>query len=98
MKEINVDAGDVIQLMLQFCKENALTRTVQTLQEESQITLNIVEDMNLFTSDILAGRWDAVLKSVSQLSLPQSKMIDLYEQVMYNLIKSINDFHRLFSK
>jgi WD40 repeat-containing protein SMU1 len=71
----------VVRLIQQFCKEHALTRTLQTLQEETQISLNIVDDMQAFLSDIFNGKWDAVLKTVSTIQLPQNKLIDLYEQV-----------------
>jgi hypothetical protein len=32
-----VETGDVIKLILQFCKENNLIGTLKTLQEESQV-------------------------------------------------------------
>jgi WD40 repeat-containing protein SMU1 len=71
--------------MLQFCREQALPKTLQALQEETQVTLNIVDDMQVFISDIMAGRWDAVLRVVSKLHLPSSKMIDLYEQIVLEM-------------
>lgn len=51
------------------------------MQEETQISLNTVESVENFHADVVNGRWDAVLQSVATLSLPQSKVFDLYEQV-----------------
>ena len=81
MATTEVAASDVIKLMLQFCKENSLQRTMQVLQEESGTTMNTVESVDSFISDINNGRWDSVLGQVLTLSLPQVKLVNLYEQV-----------------
>jgi len=67
--------------VLQFCKENSLQQTFQTLQNECQVSLNTVDSLETFTSDINNGRWDALLPQVAQLKLPRKKLEDLYEQV-----------------
>lgn len=51
------------------------------LQNECQVTLNTVDNVDAFTSDITNGRWDQVLPQVANLKLPQGKLEDLYEQV-----------------
>ena len=72
----------VIRLMLQFCKENNLLRTMATLQEESQVGLNTVDtSVDGFMSDVTNGRWDNVLSAVATMRLHVSKLINLYEQV-----------------
>ncbi|TFJ81885.1 hypothetical protein NSK_007132 [Nannochloropsis salina CCMP1776] len=82
-----VEASDVIKLILQFCKENNLHRTLHTLQSESQVAMNSVDSMENFLSDVNQGRWDSVLPQAAGLQLPQDKLLALYEQVCLELIE-----------
>jgi len=43
--------------------------------------LNTVESIEAFSSEILQGNWDNVLRIVSQLKISEKKLMDLYEQV-----------------
>lgn len=82
------ESHDVIKLMLQFLRENNLTSSLHALQNESGISLNTVQNIDSFTADILAGRWDVVLSQVSTLQLTQEKLSLLYEQVVLELIEA----------
>eukprot|EP00898_Chlorokybus_atmophyticus_P007377 jgi/Chlat1/7640/Chrsp64S07114 len=85
---LEIEARDVIKVILQFCKENSLLSTLSALQSECQVSLNTVDtSVDSFSSDISSGRWDAVLPQLAHLSLPRNKLEDLYEQIVLEMVE-----------
>lgn len=87
MSSVEVEASDVVRLVLQFLKEASLTRTLQTLQDEAQVALNVVDNVDAFLADVQQGNWDAVMAVVATLKLPAGLLADLYEQLVLELIE-----------
>lgn len=75
MTSLEIDSKDVIRLMLQFMKENNLTNSMRELQIETDVTLNTVDNLESFVSDIQRGHWDSVMTQVSSLKLPREKLV-----------------------
>jgi WD40 repeat-containing protein SMU1 len=72
---LEIESSDVIRIMLQFLKEHNLVDSMKTLQKESGITLNTVDNIDTFTNDIRNGKWDSVLSQTAALKLPGDKLV-----------------------
>lgn len=81
-KIIVTNLNSVIRLMLQFLKENNLTKTLEALEEESEVSLNAVDNLDPFQHAIKTGDWTSVLRTISSLTIHPRKLVDLYSQVI----------------
>ncbi|KAL9649363.1 hypothetical protein ABK040_016190 [Willaertia magna] len=84
---VQVDSRDVIKLILQFCLENQLTSTFQSLTKETGISCNTLPEnlrKNLLFS-IEQGNWGNVLEIIQNnyLTFPKHLLIKLYEHVIF---------------
>lgn len=84
---MEVDAADIVKLILQFLKENSLPSAMRALQEESQVELNTVDSIDDLVSNVQCGHWDNVLALVNTLALPGGILADIYEQVVLEMIE-----------
>ncbi|KAF4318219.1 hypothetical protein BBO99_00000694 [Phytophthora kernoviae] len=87
-RELEVDSGDAIRLILQFLRENRLFGAMRALQEESQVSLNAVDSTDSLTSDISHGRWDRVLQQTKALECSATAMMDLYELIVLEMMEA----------
>ncbi|KAJ1646351.1 hypothetical protein LPJ64_002150 [Coemansia asiatica] len=84
---MDIESADVIRLVQQFLKEHNLHRALEALQEETGVMLNTVDSIDAFKDDIVKGHWDVVLTNVEHANIPHAKLVDLYEQIVIELVE-----------
>ncbi|KAI8337577.1 putative vesicle coat complex COPI, beta [Chlamydoabsidia padenii] len=82
-----LNTDDALKLIIQFLRENNLHHTLSTLQIESPISFNTVENKGSFYQDIIQGRWVSVLKQVNTLKIPSAKLYDIYELALFEFVE-----------
>lgn len=85
---VDIDSQDMIKLILQFLKENSLISSMYSLQKETGVVLNTVDNIDSFQNDIRQGKWDFVLNQLSTLKLPVQKLTNIYEQIFLELLEN----------
>jgi WD40 repeat-containing protein SMU1 len=84
---IEINSIDVVKMISQFMKENNMMNTLKCLEQESGIKLNTVDSIEDFKNNILRGKWDLVLQHINGIDIPVNKLLDLYEQIVYELLE-----------
>lgn len=64
-----------------------MANSYDALLKESQLTINALESTATLESQIKNGQWDKVIATVSSMKLPMAITIDLYEQVVMELVE-----------
>jgi len=82
---LDIPTSDVVKLVLQFLEEQGLYRSLHTLQEESQITTNTVQNSAHFLNSVENGQWTVVLKQLAMFRLPLTTLTALYDLIILEL-------------
>ncbi|CEF63791.2 WD40 repeat and WD40/YVTN repeat-like-containing domain and WD40-repeat-containing domain-containing protein [Strongyloides ratti] len=62
-------------------------KSFEALQSETNITMNTVDSVDSFISEIIHGHWDNVISIIQPLQIPTAKLIDLYEHIIFELLE-----------
>ena len=90
INEITISTKQIIQLILQFLKENNFISTYTAFQNETNIKDNFLssELINSIKENIHEGNWDLVLTAINHMMIPSSILIDLYETIIIELMSN----------
>ncbi|KAJ3448719.1 wd40 repeat-containing protein smu1 [Anaeramoeba flamelloides] len=83
---MQVSKGEVVKIVLQFLEENNLKKAKETLEKETGVCLNTVNSKEDLIHAIEDGYWSKVLSELSGVSLPSKIIIDLYEEIIIELL------------
>lgn len=86
---VEIDAQDVVRVVLQWARESGLDATAVALAREARVSLNApAGGRAALLADTRRGRWDAVLPAVATLELPRSTLEALYELVALEMAEA----------
>lgn len=88
MKE-TVSGQEVVQLMLQFCKEHGMIKSYHAIKEETNVKTNFLKDTARFQQAFRQGNWDVVLEELNELSLSRPLMMDFLEHLVFELCEEL---------
>ena len=90
INEFSISTNEIIQIILQYLKENNLNSSYQTLQKETGIKDNclLFSSINELKKNIEQGNWDLVLKEINHMTIPFVLLLELYELIIVELIAS----------
>jgi WD40 repeat-containing protein SMU1 len=87
MEEV-IKGEDVIRLILQFCKENDMLKTYNSMKEETELKDNFVKDLAGFQKAFRDGAWDVVLLELNDMTLSRGLLMDIFELIIFELCQS----------
>jgi len=82
---IEIDCRDVIRLMMQFCAESGMYRSVAALHEETGVSLDSVASLEDLRRAILEGQWASVLTQLNYVAVPPPRLYDIYSYIVEEL-------------
>ena len=85
---VEIDASDVVRLVIQFLKEHGLSSSAAEVEKESGILCNAVEGRERLLSDIRSGKWESVLPALRDVELPKEASLEVYEHVCLELCEA----------
>uniref|UniRef100_A0A7S2RPI1 WD40 repeat-containing protein SMU1 n=1 Tax=Mucochytrium quahogii TaxID=96639 RepID=A0A7S2RPI1_9STRA len=83
---MEVDAEDVVKVVLQFLRESGLETSAHALEKESGVRLNFVQDKTHLVDLIRQGAWTKVLTYLQGCELQCQVIWELYEIILDDLV------------
>ncbi|KAH8741385.1 WD-40 repeat protein [Cryptosporidium ryanae] len=87
MSSINISGDSVIKLILQFLLENGFEDTFFSLQKESNVYLNGVENLDEIENKVMTGSWGDLLFLIKYFKLPVNLLIIIFEHILLELLE-----------
>jgi len=83
---MEIDSNEVVRAVLQFLQEAGLRESATTLQQEAQVSLNLVLSKKDLRNAVEAGEWVEVMRLLSDCELPSLVLWELYEELVKDLV------------